>query len=156
MESAASTVTEFWTPDTFTLAQWPVITTLLEMPLMVTALLLQAIVRFSLIPEMVRLAPAGAVGGALGDAEVDVDGAGAEVCAPLEGAATLVEKPGLGERVVKPLCVALWMPNTASPSGIAMVPMMKKAAKIHQTRLREGGRGDIQGDGLPNVGGGDG
>jgi hypothetical protein len=34
--------------------------------------------------------------------------------------------------------------------------MMKKAAKIHQTRLREGGRGDIQGDGLPNVGGGDG
>lgn len=131
MESTASTVIEFWTPDTFRLAQWPVITTLLEMPLTVTALLLQAIVRFSLIPEMVRVAPAGAVGAELGDA----DDAGAGVCAALaEGAALFEETVGLGSRVVNPPCVARWMPKTASPSGTAIVPMMKKAAKIHHIR----------------------
>ena len=30
MVSTASTVIEFWTPDTVRLAQWPVITTVLE------------------------------------------------------------------------------------------------------------------------------
>jgi len=71
MLSAASTVTEFCTPDTERLAQWPVITTVLETPLTLTALSLQAIVRFSLMPEMVRSVPAGGVG----TATDDVDGA---------------------------------------------------------------------------------
>jgi hypothetical protein len=34
----------------------------------------------------------------------------------------------------------------ASPSGIATVPMMKKAAKIHHTRLREDWVGDVLGN----------
>ncbi len=127
MESTASTVIEFWTPDTLRLAQWPVMTTLLEMPLMFTALSLHAIVRFSLIPEMVKLAPGGAVGAAL----VGVDGEEAGACVvPAAGTELL----GVGNRVTKPPCVARWMPKTASPNGIATVPMMKKAAKIHHTR----------------------
>lgn len=131
MESTASTVIEFWTPDTCRLAQWPVITTLLEMPLRLTALLLHAIVRFSLIPEMVRLAPAGAVGAAL----TDVDGAELGVWAWLAvGAAALGETLGIGGRLTKPPCVARWIPKTANPSGIAIIPMTKKAAKIHHTR----------------------
>jgi hypothetical protein len=68
----------------------------------------------------------------------------------VEGAALLEETPGLGRRVVNPLCVARLMFMKASPSGIATVPMMKKAAKIHHTRLREVGRGDVQGDVLGN------
>ncbi len=67
MVSTASTVIEFWTPDTVRLVQWPVITTLLEIPLTLTMLSLQAIVLFSLMPAMVRVPPGGAVG--------DVDGA---------------------------------------------------------------------------------
>ena len=73
MLSTASTVTAFWTPETLRLVQWPVITTVLETPLTLTLTLLplQAIVRFSLMPEMLRFPPAGAVG-AEGS---DVDGA---------------------------------------------------------------------------------
>ena len=73
MLSTASTVIEFWTPETLRLAQWPVITTLLEMPLTLMTLWLQAIVRLSLMPEMLSLAPAGAPGAGLSG----VDGAGA-------------------------------------------------------------------------------
>jgi hypothetical protein len=73
--SVAFTVTLFCTPDTVRLAQWPVTTTLLEMPLTLIELWLQAIVRLLLIPAMLRLAPAGAVGAGLGD----VEGAGAGV-----------------------------------------------------------------------------
>jgi hypothetical protein len=156
MESTASTVTEFWTPDTFRLAQWPVITTLLEMPLTLTTLWLQAIVWFSLMPEMVRVAPAGAVGVALGG--VEGPGAGAGV-PPADGAALPEEMLGvlgMGEGITKPPCVARLMPKTASPSGIAIVPMMNKAAKIHHTRLREVDRGGVQGGGLPKLGGGGG
>src|SRR4051794_9991721 len=61
MVSTASTVIEFWTPETVRLAQWPVITTVLEIPLTLTMLSLQATVRFSLIPEMLSWPPAGAV-----------------------------------------------------------------------------------------------
>jgi hypothetical protein len=96
------------------------------------------------MPATVTVAPAGAW---LGD---DVDGDGARVGAA-EGAAVLGEKLGAlgkGEMVTKPPCVARWTPKTAKPNGIAMVPMMKKAAKTHQIRLRDGGRGDVQGDGL--------
>lgn len=85
MMSTASTVIEFCTPDTFKLAQWPVITTLLEMPLTLMALWLHAIVRFSLIPEIVRVAPAGAVDAALGD----VEGAGTGAWVPAAGGAAL-------------------------------------------------------------------
>ncbi len=66
MVSTASTVTEFLTPDTVRLAQWPVITTVLKTPLTLTMLSLQAIVRFSLIPKTLRLPPGGGMG--------DVDG----------------------------------------------------------------------------------
>jgi hypothetical protein len=41
------------------------------------------------------------------------------------------------------------MLKKASPSGIATVPMMKKVAKIHQTRLREDGRDDVLGNDPP-------
>jgi hypothetical protein len=41
------------------------------------------------------------------------------------------------------------MPKTASPSGIAIVPMMKKAAKIHHTRLRENSPDDVLGNAPP-------
>jgi hypothetical protein len=102
MESTASTVIEFWTPDTCRLAQCPVITTWLEMPLMLIALSLQAIVRFSLIPEMVKLAPAGAVGAAL-----DGEGAGTGAWVPAAGGAALVGAVlVVGKSVIKPPCVA--------------------------------------------------
>jgi hypothetical protein len=118
------------------------------------ALWLQAIVRLSLMPEMVTLAPAGGEGAWLGT--VEGAGVGAWV-APAEGAAVSEEMLGalgVGERKTKPPCVARLTPKTASPSGIAIVPMMKKAAKIHQILLRELGRGDVHGDGLPKLGGG--
>ncbi len=146
MVSTPSTVIEFLTPDTFRLAQWPVITTWLEIPLTVIALWLQAMVRLSLIPEMVRLSPAGAVGAAV----AVVDDAGPDVCAALaEGPVVLLEMLGIDGMLTKPPWVARWMPKTARPSGTAIVPMMKKAAKIHPSRLRELGRGDAHGAGLP-------
>ncbi len=64
MVSTASTVTEFLTPDTLMLVQWPVITMVLETPLTLTMLSLQAMVLFSPTPVKVRVAPAGEVGGA--------------------------------------------------------------------------------------------
>jgi hypothetical protein len=66
MVSTASTVIEFWTPDTVRVAQWPVIRTVLETPLTLTMLSSQVIARFSLIPETLSLAPGARVG--------DVDG----------------------------------------------------------------------------------
>jgi hypothetical protein len=60
----------------------------------------------------------------------------------------LVVMLGTGGMLAKPPCVARWMPNTASPSGTAIVPMMKKAAKTHHIRLPELGRGDAHGEGL--------
>jgi hypothetical protein len=72
MVSAESTVTEFWTPDTVRLVQWPLITTLLEVPLTATLLSLQAIVWVALTPEALRFPPGGGMGLEVGD----VDGAG--------------------------------------------------------------------------------
>lgn len=71
--SAASTVTEFFMPDTVRLLQWPVIVMVLEMPLTVTVLSLQASVSSSLMPEMLSGAPAGAPD--VPDAVDGVDGA---------------------------------------------------------------------------------
>jgi hypothetical protein len=41
------------------------------------------------------------------------------------------------------------MLKKASPSGIATVPMMKKAAKINHTRLREDSPDDVLGNDPP-------
>ncbi|SPM39036.1 hypothetical protein MNAB215_1218 [Mycobacterium numidiamassiliense] len=68
MESAASTVTEFFIPDTVTLAQCPTITIVLEIPLTVTTLSLQAMVLFSLMPETLSWPPSGGSGGVDGPA----------------------------------------------------------------------------------------
>lgn len=130
MVSTASTVIEFWTPDTVRLAQWPVITTLLEMPLTATTLSLQAIVRFSLMPETLRLAPAGAVGADVGNAE---DG----------GAAALRETLGVGDRMTKPL----WECRCALYDTRATTPITKNGAKSHKRRKPEG---DLR-DGPGNV-----
>ncbi len=67
MVSTESTVTEFFTPDTVRLAQWPVMTTVLETPLTLTMLSLQTIVLLWLTPEMLML-PAGGGGGVDGPA----------------------------------------------------------------------------------------
>ena len=68
MVSAASTVMEFFTPDTVRLAQWPMITIVLETPLTVTMLSLQAMVLFSLMPETLSCPPSGGRGGVDGPA----------------------------------------------------------------------------------------
>ena len=62
MVSTASTLTEFFMPDTVRLAQWPVIMIVLEIPLTVTTLSLQAIVLFSLMPETLSSSPCGGRG----------------------------------------------------------------------------------------------
>lgn len=147
MVSTASTVIMFWTPDTLRLVQWPVITILLEMPLMLMALWLQATVRFSLMPEMVRLALAGAVGAALGD----VAGAGEGVCAALgdgAGAALLAETLGVlgvGERITIPPREC----RSALFEMRATTPNTKKGNRTHNSRAREGDLGNVPGNGRP-------
>src|SRR5271157_4060469 len=141
MVSTASTVIMFWTPDTLRLVQWPVITILLEMPLMLMALWLQATVRFSLMPEMVRLAPAGAVGAALGN----IEGAGEGVCAALgdgAGAALLAETLGVlgvGERITIPPCECRWVLYAIKDTR----PITKKGNRTHNSRAREGNVGIV-------------
>ena len=140
MLSAASTVTEFCTPDTERLAQWPVITTVLETPLTLTALSLQAIVRFSLMPEMVRSVPAGGVG----TAADDVDGAAPGVwVTPPDGLGLLGKMLGVGHRVAKPLRETWCAVKSKIPAGRAIMPMTKTAATIHHVRLRENSPEDV-------------
>jgi hypothetical protein len=60
MASALSTVITLLTPDTWRLAQWPVMVTLLETPLTLTMFSLQSSVLFSPTPETLSRSPGGA------------------------------------------------------------------------------------------------
>jgi hypothetical protein len=127
--SAASTVIWFWIPDTFTLAQWPVITTLLVIPLTLTLPPLQAMVRTSLIPETVMFSPAGAV-------DTDVDGGVAVVGGMVAEAVGLaVEMLGMGKRVAMPLRETWCAVKRKIAAGRAIMPMTKTPATIHHVRL---------------------
>ena len=137
MLSTASTVMEFSTPDTLSLAQWPVITTVLETPLTLTMLSLQAIVRFSLIPEMLSLPPGGGVG--------DADGAdvlvrvvdGLALPGLVEGGPNVPVMVGgelMIERTPESWCAA----KAAMPPARARNPMTMTVPKIHHMRLPEG------------------
>ena len=130
--SAASTVIWFWIPDTFTLAQWPVITTLLVIPLTLTLPPLQAMVRASLMPETVIFSPAGAV-----DTDVDgIDGAVAFVGGMVAEAVGLaVEMLGMGKRVAMPLRETWCAVKRKIPAGRAIMPMTKTPRMIHNVRL---------------------
>jgi hypothetical protein len=132
MVSAVSTVTTFWTPDTCRLVQWPLITTLLEMPLTLTALALHVTVWVALMPEMVRLSPAGAGGSGVGDD----DGPAAGVCVIPPGEVGLFEGMiGVGNIVGKPLRETWCAVKRKIAAGRAIMPMTKTAAKIHHVRL---------------------
>jgi hypothetical protein len=138
MASLASTVIAFLLPDTCTLAQWPVIVTWLVMPLMRMTLLLQAIVLTWSIPEISRLAPAGAVGAAVGPGVGGADGTALGTgVTPAEGATAVGAKVGLGSNVVIPLCDTVRAVKNKIPAGRATIPTTKSAAKIHHTRARE-------------------
>ena len=139
--SAASTVIWFWIPDTFTLAQWPVITTLLVIPLTLTLPPLQAMVRAPLIPETVMFSPAGAV---------DTDVVGTDGGAAFGGGMAVglaVEMLGMGEKVVMPLRETWCAVKRKIAAGRAIMPMTKTPAMIHTVRLL---REYWAGDGLGN------
>ena len=126
--SAASTVIWFWIPDTFTLAQWPVITTLLVIPLTLTLPPLQAMVRTSLMPETVMFSPAGAV-------DTDVDGVALVGGMVAEAVGPAVEMLGMGNRVVMPLRETWCAVKRKIPAGRAIMPMTKTPRMIHNVRL---------------------
>ena len=129
--SAASTVIWFWIPDTFTLAQWPVITTLLVIPLTLTLPPLQAIVRASLMPETVMFSPAGAV-----DTDVDgIDGGVAFVGMVAEAVGPAVGMLGMGAKVVMPLRETWCAVKRKIAAGRAIMPMTKTPRMIHNVRL---------------------
>jgi len=148
MMSTASTVIEFWMPDTVRLAQWPVITTVLETPMTRTMLALQVIIRFSLIPEILSLPPGGGVG--------DVDGL--DVWVPLVDGAGLVgvtdgEVNGremVGGDVMIDRTPESWCATKAAmPPARATTPMAMTVPRIHHMRLPEGGFGGGPGNGPP-------
>ena len=126
--SAASTVIWFWIPDTFTLVQWPVITTLLVIPLTLTLPPLQAMVRTSLMPETVMFSPAGAV-------DTDVDGVAVVGGMVAEAVGPAVEMLGMGNRVVMPLRETWCAVKRKIPAGRAIMPMTKTPRMIHNVRL---------------------
>ena len=130
--SAASTVIWFWIPDTFTLAQWPVITTLLVIPLTLTLPPLQAMVRASLIPETVMFSPAGAV-----DTDVvGIDGGVAFVGGIFAVAVGLiVGMIGVGNIVGKPLRETWCAVKRKIAAGRAIMLTTKTPAMIHHIRL---------------------
>ena len=139
MVSTASTVIEFWTPDTVSLAQWSVITTVLETPLTLTMLSLHAIVRFSLIPEMLSWPPGGGVG--------DVDGADARVLL-VDGAGLVGVFPGevngtemVGGDVMIDRTPESWCAAKAAMPARAIIPMTMMVPRIHHMRLPDGGFG---------------
>jgi len=146
--STASTVIEFWTPDTLILAQWPVITTVLETPLTLTTLSLQAIVRFSLIPEILSLPPGGGAG--------DVDGVGVLVRV-VDGAGPLgvpAGGPNVPEMVGGELMIDLtpesWCAaKAAMPPARARKPMTMTVPTIHHVRLAEARFGGGPANGPP-------
>src|ERR1700758_85846 len=137
MLSTAAPVTEFWTPDTLRLAQWPVITTVLETPLTLTMLSLQAIVRFALIPETLSSPPGGGAG--------DVDGVGVLVrvvdgpgpLGVLAGGPNVPETVG-GELMIDRTPESWCAAKAAMPPARAMKPMTMTVPRIHHVRLPEG------------------
>ena len=147
MVSTASTVIEFWTPDTVSLAQWSVITTVLETPLTLTMLSLHAIVRFSLIPEMLSWPPGGGVG--------DVDGADARVLL-VDGAGLVGVLPGevngtemVGGDVMIDRTPESWCAAKAAMPARAIIPMTMMVPRIHHMRLPDGGFGGGPENGPP-------
>lgn len=147
MVSTESTVTEFLTPDTVRLAQWPVITRVLETPLTLTMLSLQAIVLFSLMPEMLMLpAGGGAEGPALGVGVRLAEGAG--LLGLFLGELGLREMPGVGDRMTMPPRESRCALNAAMPPTTASMNTTKNAPKIHHRRMPERGLG-VPGKGSP-------
>src|ERR1700733_998863 len=141
MLSEASTVTEFFMPDTVRLAQWPVITIVLEIPLTVTTLSLQVIVLFSLMPDTSSGAPCGGSGNVDGPALAVAlpDGLGLRVVVWGEVVTGVVLRLGevMIDRTPESWCAA----KAAMPPARASTPMTMKVPRIHHMRLPEGGLG---------------
>lgn len=141
MVSAASTVTEFFMPDTVRLAQWPVITIVLEIPLTVTTLSLQAIVWFSLMPDTSSGAPCGGSGSVdgpeLGVALVDDLGVRVVVRGEVVTGVVVTPEELMIDRTPESWCAA----KAAMPPARASTPMTMIVPRIHHMRLPEGGLG---------------
>jgi hypothetical protein len=129
-----------------------VITTVLETPLTLTMLSLQATVRFSLMPEMLRLPPGGAVGDVDGVVVRVFDGLGfRDVLGVVEGGPNVAVTLGMVgveliiDRTPESWCAA----KAAMPPANARNPTTITVPRIHQVRLPEGERGGGPDSGPP-------
>ncbi len=144
MVSTASTVTEFFMPDTVRLVQWPVIMIVLETPADGDDVVVAAIVLFSLMPEMLMLLLGGAVAVPEGPVvAVGVrlaDGVGLLGIRLLElGVREVVEVLGVGEIVGELPWEARFAMRNATPPPTASSKMTAIATTIQITRGPEGG-----------------
>lgn len=149
MVSAVSTVTTLLSPDTVTDAQWPVIATVLEMPLTVMALSLQAMVLFSLMPETMTDASAGAVaedgGPVLGAFVLPLGAAGPCVLPPVAVVADARWEDGLAVTSSWESCRAAYAAIPPTNTSTARIPT---AARIQNQRKPDDDLGVPPGYGL--------